>query len=71
MSCPPNIWAGLYDKYLACRDLHRSQGATDDEASRAGRQHVIELFGGRITAVATGGAPTPRLHLEFAAEVCS
>ena len=61
--------AGLYNKYAAERDRSIGQGLGTDQSCRAARQLIIQLFGGNLTAVATGGAKTPRLHLDFAKEV--
>ena len=69
MNCLVLDRAGLYDKYAAERDRFIGQGIDTDQSCRAARQLIIQLFGGKLTAVATGGAKTPRLHLDFAKEV--
>ena len=72
MSCPPNIWAGLYDIAIDhAQSLHATEGVEMDKALVAGRQHVIQMFGGRMKGAVTGGAPTPKHHLEFAQQVHS
>jgi hypothetical protein len=72
MSCPPNIWAGLYDIAINhAQNLHATEGVEMDKALFAGRQRVIQMFGGRMKGAVTGGAPTPKHHLEFAQQVPS
>jgi long-subunit acyl-CoA synthetase (AMP-forming) len=62
MACPPNIWAGLHDKY---RTLV-SQGMAEKEAL----QKVASLFGGHTKSLATGGAPTSLETMEFVQKLC-
>ena len=52
MSCPPNIWTGVYRMY---KQMLGSGGMTTLEAC----ERVRRLFGNRIQFLATGGAPTP------------
>lgn len=57
MSCPPNIWNGLYGLYLDARErLH------NDTLALAS---VAALFGDRIKFVVTGGAPTAPAIMTF------
>jgi long-subunit acyl-CoA synthetase (AMP-forming) len=72
MACPPNIWGGLYEKFLVAKERLASVGVYDDEyqLQRAAQLEVGQLFGERIKHLATGGAPTPSNHLEFARELC-
>ena len=69
ISCPPNIWAGLYAKFVSMRNSLIEEGQSFEASTHAARQHIIDMFGGKLNNVATGGAPTPQLHLDFATEV--
>eukprot|EP01064_Diplonema_japonicum_P022536 TRINITY_DN3246_c3_g1_i1.p1 TRINITY_DN3246_c3_g1~~TRINITY_DN3246_c3_g1_i1.p1 ORF type:complete len:1703 (+),score=316.86 TRINITY_DN3246_c3_g1_i1:64-5109(+) len=55
MSCPPNIWGGLFD--------------THKDSSLSLEEFGTSIFGPRIASLATGGSPTPGKHLEFAFEL--
>eukprot|EP01065_Artemidia_motanka_P022221 TRINITY_DN26448_c0_g1_i1.p1 TRINITY_DN26448_c0_g1~~TRINITY_DN26448_c0_g1_i1.p1 ORF type:complete len:1952 (+),score=493.74 TRINITY_DN26448_c0_g1_i1:218-5857(+) len=61
MACPPNIWGGLYEKF---------QAMSTKMPERDALLHVAAMFGGRAKALATGGAPTPPAHMEFAQRLC-
>ncbi len=50
MSCPPNIWTGVYRMYK-----HMLGCMTEQQAC----QRVRDMFGSSIKFIATGGAPTP------------
>lgn len=62
IACPPNIWAGLHQRWKTLR------GAGTAEA--AALAEIAALFGGRAQALATGGSPTSGDLLEFARALC-
>lgn len=69
MACPPNIWAGLFELWEARCTARRSNFPEAEAVEEAALDDVAGLFGGRIAGLATGGAPTPKRHLDFATEL--
>jgi acyl-CoA synthetase (AMP-forming)/AMP-acid ligase II len=81
MACPPNIWAGLYSRYLVELAVLRARGeaavaTTTVQTSSGGEwntralKKTAALLGGRMKNMATGGAPTPAHHIRFAKALC-
>eukprot|EP01061_Rhynchopus_euleeides_P041694 TRINITY_DN72923_c0_g1_i1.p1 TRINITY_DN72923_c0_g1~~TRINITY_DN72923_c0_g1_i1.p1 ORF type:complete len:631 (+),score=215.48 TRINITY_DN72923_c0_g1_i1:172-1893(+) len=82
MACPPNIWAGLHEKYcVQYRPDEEEPGSASDSPKSCVtvtrldkaihtftyiRRFAKAVFGPRIETLATGGSPTPRHLLEFA-----
>eukprot|EP01047_Picozoa_sp_COSAG01_P022500 COSAG01_NODE_1338_length_10666_cov_79.971231_2_plen_578_part_00 len=71
MALPPNIWAGLFQHavahcgYPAETDLDMLDESVVTAAESAAAQ-IAKCFGGKMLHLATGGAPTPPYHLQFA-----
>lgn len=74
MACPPNIWAGLFARYreeLAVLKVRGYVGGVGGgEFDARALQRTAALLGGRMTNMATGGAPTLAKHLRFAKALC-
>mmetsp|Transcript_163666 Transcript_163666/g.524841 ORF Transcript_163666/g.524841 Transcript_163666/m.524841 type:complete len:1938 (+) Transcript_163666:50-5863(+) len=62
MACPPNIWAGLQQRWKKL--------CSGGMAESAALEEVAGLFGGRMKSLATGGSPTPRDVMVFAQALC-
>ena len=66
MSMPPNIWSGLHGMYRTQLHIH------DNNRTKALNGLAALTMGvpSRMKGMATGGAPTPKKDLEFAALFC-